>query len=403
MSENPNRSSSAGMAGGGWTRPQAMRKDQNRTAWFVLFGLVCLGVATWSVLNGIYWKRRERVQRAALDMAKRESDSFVAIAYDGVTTKPEPGGDFVSTKMFESQLDALKAAGYTPITLDDVARFYKEKRLLPAKSLLITFENSRRSTYFTAAGLLEKRRWHAVMGVVTDDVRKEAEGVILAPYLKHMKSSPTWDLAAESDHGTGEVVADADGRTALFYSAPAWLTDLSRFETLEEFDRRIRADHAAAVSFFTNTLGGATRAFFFPMGNYGQFEAHNKPLREANLKAVEDFYEMGFVIDGFGYNDAHSDPRCLARLKVDASRGSRWIPRGAPTSWCASLTACGRARYPAAGTTRRRRAAWKRKDGARSGASAYQTPTAPQSICGQRPRTTRSSPTKAPPPAQRLW
>lgn len=76
MSENPNRSSSAGMAGSGWTRPQAMRKDQNRTAWFVLFGLVCLGVATWSVLNGIYWKRRERVQQAELDMAKRESDSL---------------------------------------------------------------------------------------------------------------------------------------------------------------------------------------------------------------------------------------------------------------------------------------------------------------------------------------
>ena len=341
MSENPDRTSSAGMAGNGWTRPQAMRKDQNRNAWLVLFGLVCLGVATWGVLNGFYWKRRERVQRAALDMAKRESDSFVAIVYDGVTTKPEPGGDFVSTKMFESQLDALKAAGYTPITLDDVARFYKEKRLLPAKSLLITFENSRRSSYFTTAGLLEKRRWHAVMGVVTDDVRKEVEGVILAPYLERMKSSPTWELAVESDHGTGEVTAGADGRKAMFFSAPAWLPDLSRFETLEEFDRRIRADHAAAVSFFTNKLECAARAFFFPMGNYGQFEAHNRPLREANLKAVEDFYEMGFVIDGFGYNDAHSDPRRLARLKVDPTWSADELvrildgvwPRETPGGW----------------------------------------------------------------------
>ena len=93
MNENPDRSKSAKMAGSGWARPQAMRKDQNRTAWLVLFGLVCLGVATWGVLNGIYWKRRERMQRAALDMAKRESDSFVAIAYGGVTTNPEPGGD----------------------------------------------------------------------------------------------------------------------------------------------------------------------------------------------------------------------------------------------------------------------------------------------------------------------
>ena len=341
MSENPDKPSSANIPGSGWTRPQAMRKDQNRTAWLVLLGLVCLGVATWGVLNDTYWKRRERVERAALDMAKRKSDSFVAIAYGGVTTNPEVGGDFVSTKEFDAQLDALKAAGYTAITLDDVARFYKERRLLPAKSLLITFENSRRSSYFTTGGLLEKRHWHAVMGVVTDDVRKEAEGVILAPYLEHMKSNPTWDLAAESDHGTGEVTASADGRTAMFFSAPAWLPDLSRFETLEEFDRRIRADHAAAVSFFTNTLGCAARAFFFPMGNYGQFEAHNKPLREVNLKAVEDFYEMGFIIDGFGYNDALSDPRRLARLKVDPAWSADELvrildgvwPREIPGGW----------------------------------------------------------------------
>ena len=340
MSEKPERSNSA-KTGSGWTRPQAMRKDQNRTAWLVLFGLVCLGVATWGVLNGLYWKRRERAERAALETVKRESDSFVAIAYGGVTTNPEPGGDFVSTKNFESQLDALIAAGYTPITLDDVARFYKERRLLPAKSLLITFENSRRSSYFTTGGILEKRRWHAVMGVVTDDVRKEVEGVILAPYLKRMKTTPTWDLASESDHGTGEVIADADGRTAMFYSSPAWLPDHSRFETPEEFDRRIRADHAAAVSFFTNTLGCAARAFFFPMGNYGQFEAHNKPLREANLKAVEDFYEMGFIIDGFGYNDALSDPRRLARLKVDPAWSADELvrildgvwPREIPGGW----------------------------------------------------------------------
>lgn len=341
MSENPDRSACAKAAGSGWTRPQAMRKDENRTAWLVFFGLVCLGVATWGLLNGIYWKRRERVQLAALDKANRVSDSFVAIAYGGVTTNPEAGGDFVSTRKFASQLDALTAAGYTPITLDDVARFYKEGRLLPQKSILLTFENSRRSSYFTTSSLLEKRRWHAVMGVVTDDVRKEVEGVILAPYLKHMKASPTWNLAAESDHGTGEVVAGSDGRTAMFFSSPAWLPDLSRFETLAEFDRRIRADHAAAVSFFTNKLGCAAQAFFFPMGNYGQYEAHNKQLREANLKAVEDFYDMGFIIDGFGYNGPLSDPRRLARLKVDPAWSADELvrildgvwPREIPGGW----------------------------------------------------------------------
>ena len=80
MSENPDKPSSSNTPGSGWTRPQAMRKDQNSTAWLVLLGLVCLGVATWSLLYGVYWKRRESVQRAALEMAKRESDEH------------EPGG-----------------------------------------------------------------------------------------------------------------------------------------------------------------------------------------------------------------------------------------------------------------------------------------------------------------------
>ena len=42
MNENQDKPSSAKMSGGGWTRPQAMRKDQNRTAWLVLLGLVLM-------------------------------------------------------------------------------------------------------------------------------------------------------------------------------------------------------------------------------------------------------------------------------------------------------------------------------------------------------------------------
>ena len=221
MSENPNNSDSAKVAGSGWARPQAMRKDQNRTAWLVLLGLVCLGVATWGVFNSIYWKRRERIQKAALDMAKRTSDSFVAIAYGGVTTNPDVGGDFVSTKKFASQLDALTAAGYTPITLEDVARFYKEGRRLPAKSLLITFENSRRSSYFTTGSLLEKRRWHAVMGVVTDDVRKEVEGVILAPYLKQIKPHVGAGGGVRPRHGGGRCGRGRTNGDVLFLARVA--------------------------------------------------------------------------------------------------------------------------------------------------------------------------------------
>ena len=148
MSENPDRSRSAKIAGSGWTRPQAMRKDQNRTAWLVFFGIACLGVATWSVFSGIYWKRRESVQLAALDMAKRESDSFVAIAYGGVTTNPEAGGDFVSTRKFASQLDALTAAGSSQVR--DASLSWNSRslrsRVLSTGMALMSFSSAFRSS-----------------------------------------------------------------------------------------------------------------------------------------------------------------------------------------------------------------------------------------------------------------
>ena len=326
MSENPNNSDSAKVAGSGWARPQAMRKDQNRTAWLVLLGLVCLGVATWGVFNSIYWKRRERIQKAALDMAKRTSDSFVAIAYGGVTTNPDVGGDFVSTKKFASQLDALTAAGYTPITLEDVARFYKEGRRLPAKSLLITFENSRRSSYFTTGSLLEKRRWHAVMGVVTDDVRKEVEGVILAPYARGRS------LRARTDERRCSFPRPSGCR--IFRDSKPWRSSTGASAPTMPRPSRFSRTSSAARRGRSSSPWGTTDSSRRTTGN-----------------CVKPTSRRWRTSTTWGSSSTASATTTPSPTRA-ALRGSRWIPRGAPTSWCASLTACGRARYPAAGTTR---------------------------------------------------
>ena len=106
------------------------------------------------------------------------------------------------------------------------------------------------------------------MGVIAGDVRNEVEGVILSPYLRNMVTSPVWDLACESDSGAGEVIAGADGHKAMFFSSPAWIPGADRFEKIEEFDARIRADHLAALARSEFDQPYAC-GIFFTKGNYG--------------------------------------------------------------------------------------------------------------------------------------
>ena len=89
---------------------------------------MCVGAASWGLLDRFYWQVRQRVAERGSAQVERASESFLSISYDGVTTSPEPGGEYISTAKFEKHLDALAKAGYRPITIDDVVRFYYEKK-----------------------------------------------------------------------------------------------------------------------------------------------------------------------------------------------------------------------------------------------------------------------------------
>lgn len=299
-----------------FARPVAQEKDRNTRAWLVFLALICFGVVLWKPAKAAWWHMRNRAIERAEAALPREADSFVAIAYEGVAKEREPSGRFITLAQFRDHLETLRDAGYHPISLADVRDFYVSGRKLPSKAVLVTFENNHKSTYFDSSDLLRSMRWHAVMGVVTKPVRDWADDVLLRPYLKDLDLDATWDLACESDSGTTFIPSDPHGNTAAFFSTPAWIASANRYESLSEFAARIEADHARALAEFTNHIGFAPIAFFFPNGNYGQFCDNNWALREANLDAVGRHYSLGFLLNRKALNTSHDDPRRLNRLEV---------------------------------------------------------------------------------------
>ena len=300
---------------GNWARPVAQARDRHLGSWLVFLSIICFVIAFFSPLNRLYWHIRNRLASAPENLP-RTADCFLAISYEAVSQDSDPEGFFTTTARFSEHLKALREAGYHPIGLEDVRAFYKNGTKFPEKSILTTFENTHKSTFFDATPVLRSYNWHGVLGVVTRHVREKSPDSVLAPYLGEMILDNTWELACESDSGADLIQASSHGRTALYLSSPMWLPDENRPERPEEFEARVKEDHERALAVFRDTLKMTPIAYFFPLGNYGQYEERNRVLRAINLAAVQDHYDISFLLGSHALNTAETDHRRLNRLRI---------------------------------------------------------------------------------------
>lgn len=73
---------------------------------------------------------------------------------------------------FEQQLQYLREQGYTSVTLDEVAAYLAGKGALPAKPLVITFDDGYEDNQRMAVPLLRKYGFHGIIFVITDNIGK---------------------------------------------------------------------------------------------------------------------------------------------------------------------------------------------------------------------------------------
>lgn len=297
-----------------WRRPVPMAKESNASAWLIFFAILCLGVALWTPLRRLYYRQRYQSDAATLT---RDATCFVAIAYAGVAADVPEGSKDITPAAFERQIKMLRERGYSPIGLDDVLAFYEAGKLLPRKAILTTFEQSRKTSYFEARQLLRIYRWRAVMGVCTSPMHARDAQALRWPYLRDMLTMGPWELAAQSQRGFHLVPAFSDGSKGPFFSTPKWLSEAERHEYPEEFRARIHQDHENFCAEFARETKQQPSAFFFPYGDYGQYDERAKFVRLSNLYQVGEKYALGFTLGSLALNTQMSDRRRLNRLLVD--------------------------------------------------------------------------------------
>ncbi len=158
---------------------------------------------------------------------------------------PQPKGRMIlGAKAFEEQMRYLKAQGYRVVNLREFVDFVSQKRQLPRKSVLLTFDDGYRSFLQYAYPLLKELNFTATLFVYTD-------------YLSAGTSAFTWaDLKRLAAEGF-DVQAHSKSHGDMVRAAG---------EPANEYDKRLETELVQPRALFQKNLGFDPNILAYPYG-----------------------------------------------------------------------------------------------------------------------------------------
>jgi tetratricopeptide (TPR) repeat protein len=268
--------------------------------------------------------RREESRDLILKWLKENSppEAVTVLVYHGITPFERDPMLAYSVHMglpvFMDHIRALKDAGYTPVTIGQVAAWYQRNEPLPKKPVMITFDDGRLDSFRFGDPVLQKYDMKATMFLIMDAV----EGHMPAAYaswkqIHEYHDTGRWDFQAHAALGHNFIPIDSQGRKGLFLINRQWLEKEGRLETGLEWKARVVLDHQTVKQRMAENLGQTPVALAWPEGTYGQNAVTNFPgSAPINLGIAKSEFQICFHQDG-GVNVHTRDPQFLTRLEPD--------------------------------------------------------------------------------------
>jgi hypothetical protein len=150
------------------------------------------GAALWAGTSA--WLNRHVGLAARRAAGPDEGDRLVALAFDRVVGVPD-GIHFDRTRLRDALRD-LSRAGWQAVTLSEVRAAYIDGARLPAKPLLLTFDEGYLSTYEAADPVLRELHWPGVMFLRTERQDRRDVSFLFWDRLERMVQSGLWTVAS---------------------------------------------------------------------------------------------------------------------------------------------------------------------------------------------------------------
>ena len=192
-----------------------------------------------------------------------------------------PNSAAVSTTDLVEHFEWLKTNGYKVVSLEQMLQARQGGLELPAKAILLTFDDGYESFYSRVYPLLKAYQYPAVMALVEQFMTADATGKVtydskLTPrenflnwdQVREMAKSGLVEFASHSAYSHTGVLANPQGS-----KLPALVTRIydpatATYETEEVYATRIYQDFDSVASLMQREIGVRPRAVVWPYGAY---------------------------------------------------------------------------------------------------------------------------------------
>ncbi len=256
----------------------------------------------------------------------KDAKLIPVLVYHGIITDPnwKPDGTNISLQDFQNQMFALKAAGWQTISMEDYLAFIQNKKQLPEKSFLLTFDDGRKDSFYNGDPVLRAVGYEATMFVITGASMDDGPSPfhLSREELQQMIKTGRWEMGSHTQNGHGSVPVNSAGKWNHFLTNEMWLAGKNKLETEPEYLKRITTDLEGAKLDLENKLGvKPVLAFAYPYGDYGQ-DPSNFPQDQSILdNIVSSIYPISFI--QASNNDYVANPAdgsaISKRIEVDSS------------------------------------------------------------------------------------
>ncbi|MFI8614943.1 poly-beta-1,6-N-acetyl-D-glucosamine N-deacetylase PgaB [Acidovorax sp. NPDC077693] len=207
-------------------------------------------------------------------------NSFVTVAYHDVQDGEADARYLaVRTDRLVAHFAWLRQNGYQPVSVDQILAARDGGKPLPAKAVLLTFDDGYRSFYDRVFPLLKATGWPAVLAPVGEWLDAPADqpvdfGGLQTPrerfatwaQVGEMAASGLVEVGAHTDHLHHGIVANPQGNTQPAAATRRYDPATASYENDEAFLRRLEADVAAITTKIRDVTGKAPRVWVWPYG-----------------------------------------------------------------------------------------------------------------------------------------
>jgi len=210
--------------------------------------------------------------------------AFLVLSYHEVRmdVRDYPDPYAVDDGALVAQFAWLRGNGYTPVSLDDILAARAGGRPLPAKAVLLTFDDAYISFYTRVYPLLRAFGYPAVLAVVGNWIETpQGEGVRYGEKDTVPRASfPTWgELREMADSGLVEIAshsydlhrgvpANPQGNQQPAATTRIYAAATGRYEADAAWRARVQADLARNAQVIEREIGRRPRAIVWPYGSY---------------------------------------------------------------------------------------------------------------------------------------